>query len=183
ESCKGKRFKEEILEVEYRGKNIFDVLELTVAEAIPFFSNDHSVSNKNIISKLNALAEVGLDYVKLGQSNSTLSGGEAQRIKLASFLVKGPNQMHTLFIFDEPTTGLHFHDVQKLLNTFHALLKQGHTILTIEHHLEIIRNSDWVIDLGPEGGDKGGELLFCGPKNEFLKANTYTSKALQKSEH
>lgn len=180
EECKGKRFKEEILEVEYKGKNISDILNMTVAEAIPFFSNEHSVSSKHLIQKLTALAEVGLDYVRLGQSNSTLSGGEAQRIKLASFLVKGPNQPHTLFIFDEPTTGLHFHDVQKLMNTFNALLKQGHTIIAIEHHTDVIRNADWVIDLGPEGGDKGGKLLFCGPKEKFSSADTFTSRSVFK---
>jgi excinuclease ABC subunit A len=180
EECKGKRFKDEILEVEYKGKNISDVLNMTVAEAIPFFSNEHSVSSKHLIQKLTALAEVGLDYVRLGQSNSTLSGGEAQRIKLASFLVKGPNQPHTVFIFDEPTTGLHFHDVQKLMNTFNALLKQGHTIIAIEHHTDVIRSADWVIDLGPEGGDKGGQLLYCGPKEKFSSADTFTSRSVFK---
>jgi excinuclease ABC subunit A len=178
ETCKGKRFKEEVLDVQYRGKNIADVLDLTVDEAIEFFGEDSSTSAKHIVQKLTPLKAVGLDYVKLGQSNSTLSGGEAQRIKLASFLIKGPNQPHTLFIFDEPTTGLHFHDVQKLMITFQALLAQGHTVIAIEHHTDVMRCADWIVDIGPEGGEKGGNILYCGPFDAFLKTKSHTADAL-----
>jgi excinuclease ABC subunit A len=178
ETCKGKRFKEEVLDVQYQGKNIADVLDLTVDEAIDFFGEDTSTSAKHIVQKLTPLKAVGLDYVKLGQSNSTLSGGEAQRIKLASFLIKGPNQPHTLFIFDEPTTGLHFHDVQKLMITFQALLAQGHTVIAIEHHTDVMRCADWIVDIGPEGGEKGGNILYCGPFEAFLKTKSYTADAL-----
>jgi len=178
EECHGKRFKEEVLEVTYNGKNIADVLDLTVDEALAFFDQEKSSAGKNIVSKLMPLRDVGLDYVKLGQSNSSLSGGEAQRIKLASFIMKGPNQPHTLFIFDEPTTGLHFHDVQKLMKTFQSLLAQGHTIIAIEHHGDVIRCSDWVIDIGPEGGIKGGEIMYCGEFDKFEKSKSLTAKFL-----
>jgi len=177
--CKGKRFKEEILEVRYRDKNIHEVLEMTVDEAIEFFSEENSTVNKRLVSKLQPLQDVGLGYIGLGQSSSTLSGGEAQRIKLASFLAKGERQGHTLFIFDEPTTGLHFHDVQKLMDSFHALLDQGHSLIVIEHNMDVIRNSDWVIDLGPEGGNAGGNLVFQGKPEDLTKVTaSYTGKAL-----
>jgi excinuclease ABC subunit A len=168
ESCKGKRFKDEVIEVEYKGKSISDVLEMTVDEAVVFFEHPTSRIHKNLITKLRPLQHVGMGYVSLGQSSSTLSGGEAQRIKLASFLSK-KNQEHTLFLFDEPSTGLHAHDVSKLMSSFEALLNEGHTILTIEHHTDIIACADWLIELGPEGGNKGGQLIFQGPLKECKK--------------
>ncbi len=157
ESCGGKRFKEEVLEVHYREKNIFDLLELSVDEALEFFAD-----KKDIVKKIKPLQDVGLGYVKLGQSSDTLSGGEAQRVKLASFLGKGKGQGNILFIFDEPTTGLHFNDIKKLLASFNALIEQGHSILVIEHNTDVIRSADWLIDLGPEAGDGGGELVYAG---------------------
>jgi excinuclease ABC subunit A len=164
EACKGKRFKQETLEVVYRGLTISDVLNLTIDEAILFFE-----SERRIVNKLLPLAEVGLGYVHLGQSSSSLSGGEAQRIKLASFLGMGQNnEGPKLFIFDEPTTGLHFHDIKKLLGAFSALIRQGHTILVIEHNAEVIKCADWVIDLGPEGGEKGGYVLFEGTPEDLV---------------
>jgi excinuclease ABC subunit A len=176
ESCKGKRFKEEILEVTYHGKSIADVLELTVDEALDFFKDE-----KTIINKIETLQNVGLGYVALGQSSNTLSGGEAQRIKLATFLAKG-NQKdhHTFFVFDEPTTGLHFHDIKKLLHCFVALIKKGHTVLVIEHNPDVIKYSDWVIDLGPNGGDNGGQLVFEGTPEELLNCSeSYTAEYLK----
>ncbi len=158
ESCGGKRFKEEILEVKYNDKSIFDVLEMSVDEAIAFFATE-----KSLARALQPLSDVGLGYVKLGQSSATLSGGEAQRVKLAAFLGKGRAGNKILFIFDEPTTGLHFHDINKLLASFNALIEQGHSIIVIEHNTDVIRSADWVIDLGPEAGDGGGELVFAGP--------------------
>jgi len=166
EVCEGKRFKDDILEVTYEGKNIHDILEMKVDEAISFFKK---YKQHKIVNKLQPLQDVGLGYVSLGQSSSTLSGGEAQRIKLASFLVKGSRQPKTLFIFDEPTTGLHFHDIQKLLNSFNALIENGHSILVIEHNLEIIKSADWLIDLGPEGGKNGGYLVFQGTPEDLVK--------------
>jgi len=166
EVCNGKRFKDEILEVTYEGKNINDILEMQIDEAIEFFKKN---KQHKIVTKLQPLQDVGLGYVSLGQSSSTLSGGEAQRIKLASFLAKGSRQPKTLFIFDEPTTGLHFHDIKKLLNSFDALIENGHSILVIEHNLEIIKSADWLIDLGPEGGKKGGNLVFEGTPEELIK--------------
>lgn len=157
ESCKGKRFKDEVLEVTYRGKNIYDVLELGVDDAIAFFKDE-----KKLAKALQPLSDVGLGYVKLGQSSDTLSGGEAQRVKLASFLGKGSTKEKVLFIFDEPTTGLHFHDIKKLLASFNALLDQGHSIIIIEHNVDVIKSADWLIDLGPEGGEGGGYLLYEG---------------------
>jgi excinuclease ABC subunit A len=168
EECKGKRFKDDIIEIEYKGKNISEVLSMSVDEAVLFFDHPTSRVHKNLIQKLKPLQAVGMGYVGLGQSSSTLSGGEAQRIKLASFLSK-KNQAHTLFFFDEPTTGLHLHDVAKLIKSFEALLAEGHTIVTIEHHVNVIECSDWMIDLGPEGGDKGGELMYQGPVKECKK--------------
>lgn len=157
EVCHGKRFKEEVLEVQYQGKSVYDVLEMSVDEAIEFFKDEKGLSNC-----LKPLSDVGLGYVKLGQSSDTLSGGEAQRVKLASFLGKGKNAEKILFIFDEPTTGLHFHDIKKLLASFNALIEQGHSIIVIEHNTDVIKSADWVIDLGPEAGDKGGYLVFAG---------------------
>ena len=157
EVCHGKRFKEEILEVTYREKNVYEVLEMSVDEALEFFKDE-----KDILQKIKPLSDVGLGYVKLGQSSDTLSGGEAQRVKLASFLGKGRSQGHILFIFDEPTTGLHFHDIRKLLASFNALIDQGHSILVIEHNTDVIRSADWIIDLGPEAGDGGGNLVYAG---------------------
>ncbi len=176
EVCNGKRFKDEILEVKYQNKNIADILEMSVDEAIDFFSQH---KENKIVEKLKPLQDVGLGYVSLGQPSSTLSGGEAQRIKLASFLVKGNKQGKTLFIFDEPTTGLHFHDINKLLKSFEALIENGHSILVIEHNLEVIKSADWIIDLGPEGGDKGGNLVFMGTPEELLKSTSYLKKYLQ----
>jgi excinuclease ABC subunit A len=164
ESCGGKRFKEEVLEVKYRDKNIFDVLEMSVDEAINFFYEE-----KNLAKAIQPLSDVGLGYVKLGQSSDTLSGGEAQRVKLASFLGKGRANNKILFIFDEPTTGLHFHDINKLLASFNALIEQGHSIIVIEHNTDVIRCADWVIDLGPEAGDGGGELVFAGKPADLKK--------------
>lgn len=179
ESCQGKRFKEEILEVKYKDKSIYDVLEMTIDEAVTFF-NGSSSTEKKLTKKLQVLADVGLGYVKLGQSSSTLSGGESQRIKLASFLVNENNDKPTIFIFDEPTTGLHFHDIKKLLDAFNALLDRKHTVLIIEHNLEIIKSADWIIDLGPEGGDKGGNIIFEGtPENLVNCKNSYTGKYLK----
>lgn len=161
ESCGGKRFKEEILDIKYRDKNIYDLLEMGVDEAIDFFSVGEKESAA-IARAIQPLSDVGLGYVKLGQSSDTLSGGEAQRVKLASFLGKGRNNNKVLFIFDEPTTGLHFHDIQKLLASFHALIEQGHSIIVIEHNMDVIKNADWLIDLGPEAGDGGGSLVYAG---------------------
>lgn len=170
EECNGKRFKDDILEVQFHGKNISDVLDFTVDDAIEFFSSFEKDKNAiKVAEKLSPLAEVGLGYVKLGQASGTLSGGEAQRIKLASYLGKGGNNNHTLFIFDEPTTGLHFHDISKLLHSFDALIAKGHSLLIIEHNPEVIKHADWVIDLGPEGGDNGGNLMFEGTVEEMKK--------------
>ncbi|MEL7589105.1 MAG: excinuclease ABC subunit UvrA, partial [Prolixibacteraceae bacterium] len=178
ESCQGKRFKDEILEVEYRGKNIFDILEMTVNEAIEFFGNGKSSTEKKIARKLQPLQDVGLDYVKLGQSSSTLSGGESQRVKLAAFLSR-EKEASTLFIFDEPTTGLHFHDISKLLDSFNALISRGHSIIVIEHNLDVIKCADWVIDLGPDGGKNGGGILFEGTPEGLARLNkSYTGQAL-----
>ncbi len=166
ETCNGKRFKKEVLEVQFQGKNIFDILSMTVDDAIAFF-NLHEETK--IVSKLQPLQDVGLGYVQLGQSSSTLSGGEAQRIKLASFLVKGDTKDKALFIFDEPTTGLHFHDINKLLASFYALLDKGHTVIVVEHNMDLIKCADHIIDLGPEGGEKGGELVIQGTPAEVAQ--------------
>ncbi|WP_111595772.1 excinuclease ABC subunit UvrA [Chitinophaga skermanii] len=175
ETCGGKRFKEEVLEVTYKGKNIYDILELGVDEALEFFKDE-----KDVCNKIRPLSDVGLGYVKLGQSSDTLSGGEAQRVKLASFLGKGKAQGHILFIFDEPTTGLHFHDIKKLLASFNALIEQGHTILVIEHNMDVIKSADWLIDLGPEGGEGGGNLLYEGIPSGLSKVKeSYTGQFLK----
>lgn len=172
--CNGKRFKDEVLEVKYNDKNIFDVLDMSVDDAIYFFGDI-----KEVAKKIQPLSDVGLGYVKLGQSSDTLSGGEAQRVKLASFLGKGRGQGNILFIFDEPTTGLHFHDIKKLLASFNALIEQGHSIIVIEHNTDVIKSADWVIDLGPEAGDAGGNLVFAGKPAELIKCETsYTGKFL-----
>jgi excinuclease ABC subunit A len=171
EQCGGKRFREEVLEVKYKGKNIFDVLEMSIEEALVFFK-DH----KEITAKLQPLMDVGLGYVHLGQSSSTLSGGEAQRVKLAYFLARGNTRNKILFLFDEPTTGLHFHDIRKLIDAFNALIEEGHTIVVIEHNPEVIKCADWIIDLGPEGGKRGGELLFQGTPEDLQHAkNSFTA--------
>lgn len=175
EDCKGRRFKEEVLEVEYKGKSIFDVLELSVDEAIEFFSE-----RKDILKKIRPLEAVGLGYVKLGQSSNTLSGGEAQRVKLAYYLGKENSSERMFFIFDEPTTGLHFHDINKLLDALNALIEQGHTVLIVEHNMEIIKSADWVIDLGPDGGKGGGELLFEGRPEDLVNVKrSYTGHYLK----
>lgn len=181
ESCGGKRFKEEVLEVKYRNKNIYDVLEMSVDEAIDFFSSSPGGGREevSVAKAIQPLSDVGLGYVKLGQSSDTLSGGEAQRVKLASFLGKGKNSNKVLFIFDEPTTGLHFHDIKKLLASFNVLIEQGHSILVIEHNTDVIRSADWVIDLGPEAGDAGGNLVFAGiPADLKKQKQSYTAKYL-----
>ena len=165
ETCGGKRFKKEVLEVTVGEKNIDDILNLTIDDAVTFFKEQEQ---KKIAQKLQPLQDVGLGYVTLGQSSSTLSGGEAQRIKLASFLGKGNNSQKTLFIFDEPTTGLHFHDIKKLLKSFDALIDKGHSIIVVEHNLELIKCADHIIDLGPEGGELGGELVAQGTPEEVV---------------
>jgi excinuclease ABC subunit A len=177
ESCHGKRFKQEVLEVEYKGKNIFDILNMTVEEAMEFFRD-----KKTVHDKIAPLYDVGLGYVKLGQSSNSLSGGEAQRVKLASFLGKNSNDGNILFIFDEPTTGLHFHDISKLLKAINALVDQGHTVIVIEHNLEVIKCADWIIDLGPEGGEKnGGQVMFEGtPEQMTTSGKGYTAEYLRK---
>lgn len=167
ETCNGKRFKKEVLEVAFEGKNINDILTMTIDDAVHFFETN---KQNKITQKLKPLQDVGLGYVQLGQSSSTLSGGEAQRIKLASFLVKGATKDKALFVFDEPTTGLHFHDIKKLLASFDALLEKGHSLLVIEHNLDLIKCADWIIDLGPEGGENGGQLLAEGTPEEIVKS-------------
>jgi len=177
ETCNGKRFKKEVLEVAFDGKNINDILTMTIDDSIIFFEKNKQTK---IIQKLQPLQDVGLGYVQLGQSSSTLSGGEAQRIKLASFLVKGTIKEKALFVFDEPTTGLHFHDIKKLMASFDALIEKGHSILVIEHNLDLIKCADWVIDLGPEGGENGGLLLATGTPEEIVKnKKSITAKYLK----
>ena len=177
DTCNGKRFKKEVLEVKFQDKNIDDILTMTVDDAIAFFELHEE---KKITNKLQPLQDVGLGYVQLGQSSSTLSGGEAQRIKLASFLVKGTTKDKTLFIFDEPTTGLHFHDIKKLLASFYALLDKGHTVVVVEHNLDLIKCADYIIDLGPEGGNKGGEVVAQGTPEEIVdNKNSYTAQYLK----
>ncbi|MGB0980117.1 MAG: excinuclease ABC subunit A, partial [Croceimicrobium sp.] len=177
DECQGQRFKKEILDVKFEGKSIYNILELTVDEAIQFFRES---DQGKIADKIQPLQDVGLGYVSLGQSSSTLSGGEAQRIKLATFLGKGQSQSPLLFIFDEPTTGLHFHDIQKLLQSFYALLKNGHSLVVIEHHPDVMKCADWIIDLGPEGGEKGGDLVYQGfPKQLLDIENSYTAPYLK----
>ncbi len=175
EACNGKRFKQHILDITYNEKNVSEVLEMTIDEGLEFF-----VKEPKILAKIKPLVDVGLGYVQLGQSSNTLSGGEAQRIKLASFLVKGNNTNKTLFIFDEPTTGLHFADIKKLLKSFDALLEHGNTIIVIEHNMDVIKCADWVIDIGPEGGDRGGKVVFEGLPEDLIKVkNSYTGQFLK----
>ena len=166
EACKGHRFQKEVLDVQYKGKNISEILNLSIDEALEFFEG-----NREVIQKLKPLQDVGLGYIRLGQSSSTLSGGEAQRVKLASFLVKENPKDRILFIFDEPTTGLHFHDIQKLLDALNALVDRGHTVVVIEHNMEVIKSADWVVDLGPDGGKAGGELIFEGTPEDLVKCS------------
>ncbi|MFZ4563660.1 MAG: excinuclease ABC subunit UvrA [Bacteroidales bacterium] len=182
ESCKGKRFKEEVLDVKYREKSVVDILNMTVDESMDFFeyTSKPTAHEKHILAKLKPLQDVGLGYLRLGQSSSTLSGGEAQRIKLAFFLSKGISDKPTLFIFDEPTTGLHVHDIHKLLIAFESLIANGHSILVIEHNLEVIKSADWVIDLGKEGGEEGGQVVFEGTPEGLIKVNdSYTGYYLK----
>jgi len=184
DSCHGKRFKDEVLDVKYRDKNISEILDLTIDEAINFFAlTKHlSATENRVVQKLQPLSDVGLGYLKLGQASSTLSGGEAQRVKLAFFLAKGNSEATTLFIFDEPTTGLHFHDIGHLLTAFNALIERGHSIIVIEHNLDVVNACDWVIDLGPEGGEQGGNLLFEGTPENLAKCTTsYTGKYLKEN--
>ena len=193
EECHGSRFKEETLEVLFKGKNISQVLDMTIDQAIEFFTptidpaNGETKESKQILLtlqsiqyRLQPLQDVGLGYLKLGQSSSSLSGGEAQRVKLASYLIKGSDERPRLFIFDEPSTGLHFHDIRKLLQSFDSMIANGHSIVVIEHHPDIIKCADWVIDLGPEGGDGGGNIVFAGTPEELAKCHqSYTAKAIQ----
>jgi excinuclease ABC subunit A len=184
DSCHGKRFKDEVLDVRYHDKNISEILDLTIDEAIQFFSSvkNPTATENRVVQKLQPLSDVGLGYLKLGQASSTLSGGEAQRVKLAFFLAKGNSEETTLFIFDEPTTGLHFHDISHLLSAFNALIERGHSIIVIEHNLDVVNACDWVIDLGPEGGEQGGHLLFEGtPENLAKCKESYTGKYLKES--
>jgi excinuclease ABC subunit A len=175
EECNGQKFKEEVLEVQYNGKNIYEILELSIEEAIDFFAGQNDV-----VLKLSPLKNVGLGYVKLGQSSSTLSGGEAQRVKLASFLTRGVAVNPILFIFDEPTTGLHFHDIKKLMSSFDQLINVGHTVLVIEHNMDVIKCADWLIDLGPDGGDEGGHLVYQGVPEGILEiSNSHTAHYLK----
>ena len=179
ESCHGKRFSPEVLEIEYREKNIYDVLEMTVNQAIEFFSQQKGATEKKIIKKMQPLQDVGLGYLKLGQSSSTLSGGENQRVKLAYYLGEEKAQP-TLFIFDEPTTGLHFHDIKTLLKAFNALIGRGHTVLIIEHNMEVIKCADHVIDIGPEGGKAGGHIVCEGtPEQVAASPTSHTGRYLR----
>ncbi len=179
EACKGMRFKKEILEVRYHDKNIYDMLEMTIDDAIDFFNTHPGRSESRIIEKLKPLSDVGLGYIKMGQSSSTLSGGESQRVKLAYFLSQEKGSGHILFIFDEPTTGLHFHDINKLLKSLNALVEHGHSVILIEHNQEVVKSCDWVIDLGPEGGEEGGYVVFEGTPEGLAKCKkSYTGKYL-----
>ena len=179
EVCHGKRFKQEVLDVEYRGKNIYDFLEMTVNQAIEFLSESSGAQEKRIVKKLKPLQDVGLGYIKLGQSSSTLSGGENQRVKLAYFMSLEKND-HTLFIFDEPTTGLHFHDISTLLKSLNRLVEKGNTVLIIEHNMDVIKSADWLIDIGPEGGDAGGYIVAEGTPEQVAEVKeSYTGQFLK----
>ena len=176
EDCGGKRFKKEVLEVKFQDKSIFDILDMTVNQALEFFEKHEQ---DKIYRKIKPLQDVGLGYVHLGQASNTLSGGEAQRVKLAYFLSKGSKSGKTLFIFDEPTTGLHFHDIKKLLKSFNALIDKGHTIVVVEHNLDVVKSADWIVDIGAEGGKKGGEIMFEGiPEDMHKSAESFTAKYL-----
>jgi excinuclease ABC subunit A len=181
EHCDGKRYKAETLDVKYKGKSVSDILEMTVTEALEFFSAEKpSTLEKKIYEKIKVLDDVGLGYVQLGQPSNTLSGGEAQRIKLAYYLSRGASAGKMLFIFDEPTTGLHYHDINKLFKSFIELIKHGHTVVIIEHNQELIKCADWVIDLGPEGGEHGGEIIFEGtPEDLAACKKSFTGKYLK----
>jgi excinuclease ABC subunit A len=180
ESCKGKRFKEEVLEIKYRNKNISEILDMSIDEAVAFFNASGDAVSQKIVRKLAVLQSVGLGYIKLGQSSSTLSGGESQRVKLAFFLLKEDSQGPALFIFDEPTTGLHFHDIRKLMDSFNALVDNGHSVVVIEHNPEVIKCADRIIDLGPEGGEEGGYLIFEGTPEELVNCKeSYTGMYLK----
>lgn len=179
EHCKGRRFKDEVLDILYRGKNIYDILEMTVNQALEFFSEKNGHSERSVVDKLQKLVDVGLGYVKLGQSSSTLSGGESQRVKLAYHLSQ-ENAQPTLFVFDEPTTGLHFHDIHKLMESWNALIERGHSVLIIEHNMDVIKCADHVIDLGPEGGKEGGKVVFEGtPEALAVCPDSYTGYYLR----
>jgi excinuclease ABC subunit A len=181
EVCKGQRFKKDILDIRYHKRNIHDVLEMTINEAIEFFGSQKGKTEERIVKRLKPLADVGLGYIKLGQSSGTLSGGESQRVKLAFYLSQEKAGEHILFIFDEPTTGLHFHDINKLLISLNSLIEKGHSVIVIEHNPEIIKSADWVIDLGPEGGEGGGNVIFEGTPEALAKENkSYTGKHLKK---
>lgn len=174
DECGGQRYQSEVLAIKYNNKNIFEILEMTIEEALKFFNNE-----KNIKAKLEILNSIGLGYVKLGQSATTLSGGESQRIKLAYELSR-PSTGKTLYILDEPTTGLHFEDVKNLLKVLHGLVDKGNTVLVIEHNLDIIKSADWVIDLGPEGGNKGGEIVASGTPRDIIKVKkSFTGRYLK----
>ena len=182
EACGGRRFQSDILEVKYQGKDISQVLDMSVEEAIAFFGAQREPLAQRIASRLQPLVDVGLSYVQLGQSSSSLSGGESQRIKLASFLGKDFEAKGSiLFIFDEPTTGLHFHDIEKLLGAFSALVDRGHSIVVVEHNLDVIRAADWVIDLGPDAGEAGGEVVFTGTPEALAQTDTFTGRALREA--
>ena len=184
DQCHGKRFQDHVLEVTYQGKNVHDILSMTVEDALLFFAPEHgikpSATIRRLLAKLQTLQDVGLGYIALGQGSNTLSGGEAQRIKLAAFLARGDRQGHTLFVFDEPTTGLHVHDVAKLLKSFNALLLQGHSVVVIEHHLDVLKCADWILDLGPGGGNRGGNLVHAGtPESLAQNVQSITGKHLK----
>jgi excinuclease ABC subunit A len=179
DTCQGTRFKEETLEILYRQKSIADLLEMTLDDLSCFFHESSDKKEKHIASMIQPLLDVGLGYLRAGQASSTLSGGEAQRIKLASFLAKGNNQAPTLFLFDEPSTGLHYYDIEKLLQSLQALIANGHSIVVIEHNLDIIKTADHVIDIGPEGGEGGGRIVFTGtPEDLVTRTDNYTGIAL-----
>jgi excinuclease ABC subunit A len=178
--CQAKRYKAETLEILYRGLSISAILELTLQEALEFFAADPDKLAQRVAEKIQPLVDVGLGYLTVGQSSSTMSGGEAQRIKLASFLSKGNQETPTLFIFDEPTTGLHFYDIEKLLIAFNALLDKGHSLVVIEHNMEVLKCADHLIDLGPSGGENGGYLLFSGHPKDFIELqDNYTAQYLR----
>ena len=179
ESCHGKRFKQEVLDVEYRGKSIHDFLEMTVNQAIEFLRESNGATERRIVNKLLPLQDVGLGYVKLGQSSSTLSGGESQRVKLA-YYISQEKQTDTLFIFDEPTTGLHFHDISVLLKSLNRLVDKGNTVVIIEHNMDMIKSADWIIDVGPEGGDAGGTIVAEGTPEKIAECKeSYTGRFLK----
>jgi excinuclease ABC subunit A len=183
ESCHGKRFSPEVLEIDYKGQTIYDVLEMTVNQAIEFFGDQKGTTEKKITKKMQPLQDVGLGYLKLGQSSSTLSGGENQRVKLAFYLGEEKSQP-TIFIFDEPTTGLHFHDIKTLLKAFNALIGRGHTVIIIEHNMEVIKSADHIIDIGPEGGTEGGHVVCTGtPEQVASCSESYTGRFLREKLH